>query len=53
MSLLDEFQAMQQAALDELALADTTDGLEAWRIKYVGSKGSAKDAMTRLKQAPS
>ena len=52
MALLDEIQAMQQKALDELPRVETPDALEAWRVAYLGSKGAVKDAMTRLKQAP-
>ena len=52
MSLLDDFQAMQQAALDELQRVETPEALEAWRMAYVGSKGAVKEAMAKLKQAP-
>lgn len=52
MSLLDEIQAMQQPALDELQHADTPEAIEVWRVKYLGSKGAVKALMTRLKQAP-
>jgi len=51
MSLLDEFQALQKAALDELPSAETPEALEAWRVKYLGSKGAVKDVMAKLKQA--
>jgi len=52
MSLLDEFQAMQQTALDELPQADTPEALEAWRVKYLGSKGAVKGVMAKLRGAP-
>ena len=52
MSLLAEIQAMQQAALGELKQVETPEALEAWRIRYVGSKGAVKAVMSRLKEAP-
>ncbi len=52
MALLDEIQKMQPAAAEALAVADTPDALEAWRIKYLGVKGAVKAAMRRLKDVP-
>ena len=52
MSLLKELQQLQNTARVELAEVRTGDDLEAWRIRYIGSKGAVKDAMDRLKQLP-
>lgn len=46
---LDEFD--QQARAD-LAAAATTEQLEAFRIKYLGAKGSLKDLMGLIKDVP-
>ena len=52
MALLDDIQAMRQTALDALQQVETPEALEAWRIRYVGSKGAVKDVMSGLKEAP-
>lgn len=52
MSLLEELQQLQAQATAELAAAAGADALEAWRIRYLGAKGSVKDAMQRLKDVP-
>ncbi len=52
MSLLKELQQLQNTATVELAEVRTGDDLEAWRIRYIGSKGAVKDAMDRLKKLP-
>jgi phenylalanyl-tRNA synthetase alpha chain len=52
MSLLDDIQALHTsatAALGEIKIAET---LEAWRIKYLGTKGLLKATMQRLREAP-
>jgi phenylalanyl-tRNA synthetase alpha chain len=52
MSLLDDIQAMRTAATEALGKVDIAEALEAWRIKYLGTKGLVKSAMQRLKDAP-
>jgi len=52
MSLLDDMQALQEQATNELAGVSDSDALEAWRIKYLGTKGSVKTAMQRLGEVP-
>ncbi len=52
MSAIDELDQMKTDALAELTSADDADALEAWRIKYLGSKGLLKDAMSRIGQIP-
>jgi len=52
MGLLEDIPAIEKAALDELKAVDTPDALEAWRIRYLGSKGAVKATMQRLKEVP-
>ncbi|MFP4106560.1 MAG: phenylalanine--tRNA ligase subunit alpha [Phycisphaerae bacterium] len=52
MSLLEDIQSTGQQALDELQAVDSADAAEQWRIKYIGSKGTVKDLMQRLKEVP-
>jgi phenylalanyl-tRNA synthetase alpha chain len=52
MPALDDLEQLQTDALAELEAAKDTGALEQWRIKYLGSKGALKDAMTRLKDIP-
>ncbi len=52
MSLLEEFRRIQSTAQDELQAVSDAEQLEAWRIRYLGSKGAVKAAMERLKDAP-
>jgi len=50
MSLMNELKQLQTeaaAALDKVASADE---LEAWRIRYLGTKGAVKAVMQRLKE---
>ena len=50
MSLLDDIQAMRAAATDALGNINIADALEAWRIKYLGTKGLVKSTMQRLRE---
>ena len=52
MSLLEELQELQAKALGELGEAHAAEDLEAWRIKYLGTKGQLKAAMQQLKDVP-
>ena len=52
MSLIDEIKAIRAEAIDRVARINTPDALEAWRIKYLGSKGVVRAAMKRLKEVP-
>ncbi len=52
MSLLDDLHALQTKAQQELADIKLADALEAWRVKYLGTKGVVKDALARLKDIP-
>lgn len=50
---LKQIDALHDQALAELAGISTADGLEKFRIKYLGTKGLVKDAMTLLAEVPS
>ena len=52
MSLLEEISQLQSHASEELAAAERPDALEAWRIRYLGSKGQVKAMMQRLREVP-
>ena len=52
MSLLDDIQALRTAATGELGGITDPDALEAWRIKYLGTKGLVKSTMQRLREVP-
>jgi phenylalanyl-tRNA synthetase alpha chain len=52
MPSLDDIQTLQQQALADLAEVADADALEAWRIRYLGTKGAVKDAMGLIKQVP-
>ncbi|HUT00826.1 MAG TPA: phenylalanine--tRNA ligase subunit alpha [Phycisphaerae bacterium] len=49
MSLLKEIQQVRMDAAVELEKVGDAEALEAWRIRYLGSKGAVKAAMLRLK----
>jgi phenylalanyl-tRNA synthetase alpha chain len=50
MSLLDDIQSMRAAATEALGNIKIADALEAWRIKYLGTKGLVKSTMQRLRE---
>jgi phenylalanyl-tRNA synthetase alpha chain len=52
MSAIDELDQLKTDALAELDAVSDADALEAWRIKYLGSKGLVKDAMSKIGQIP-
>jgi phenylalanyl-tRNA synthetase alpha chain len=52
MSLPDELHELRAAAEGQLAAAGSADALEAWRIRYLGTKGALKAAMQRLREVP-
>jgi len=52
MSLLEEIQRLRTDAAAALKQAADAEALEAWRIRFLGSKGAVKGAMQRLRQAP-
>ena len=54
MAFVDDLNQLKSQATDELAAAAAAgaDALEAWRIKYLGSKGAVKGAMQALKDVP-
>ncbi|MBT3200341.1 MAG: phenylalanine--tRNA ligase subunit alpha [Phycisphaerales bacterium] len=52
MSLLDDIKDLRATATEALGKVDIADTLEAWRIKYLGTKGLVKAAMQSLRNAP-
>ena len=51
-AFVDDLNQLISQATDDLAAADGSDALEAWRIKYLGGKGALKAVMQRLKKVP-
>jgi phenylalanyl-tRNA synthetase alpha chain len=52
MSMLDDIEALKQAAIKELQAVKDSPALESWRIKFLGTKGAVRAAMDRLKDVP-
>ncbi|HEY3324550.1 MAG TPA: phenylalanine--tRNA ligase subunit alpha [Planctomycetota bacterium] len=52
MSLLDDLEQLRTEALAALTAAGDAKGLEAARIKYLGTKGRLKELMGQLGKAP-
>jgi phenylalanyl-tRNA synthetase alpha chain len=51
--MLAELDTIQEEALSLLATCDHADGLEQWRIDWLGSKGQLKSLMGRMKDVQS
>jgi phenylalanyl-tRNA synthetase alpha chain len=49
---IEQIDQLVKTALEELAAAKTAPELEAWRIKYLGSKGKVKDLMGLMGSVP-
>ena len=49
---LERIEETLRTGQEELAAARTLDALEAWRIKYLGSKGLVKGLMDLLREVP-
>ncbi len=47
--MLDTLEKLQNEAISEIEVVDTIDGLESWRIAYLGSKGRLKGVMQQMK----
>ncbi|TVQ33305.1 MAG: phenylalanine--tRNA ligase subunit alpha [Phycisphaeraceae bacterium] len=50
--LLDDLNSLERDGLDALADASDAEGLESWRIAYLGAKGRLKQAMGSLGAVP-
>ncbi len=50
--MLEQLDQLETEARAALADAHDADGLEQFRVKYLGSKGAVKAAMARLKEVP-
>ena len=51
--MLKDLDHIEAAGLAELQDAKTSDALEQWRIKYLGTRGQLKAVTPRLKDVPS
>jgi len=50
--MIEDLNKLEQDGLSALAAATDDDAREAWRIRYLGSKGELKAIMPRLKDVP-
>jgi phenylalanyl-tRNA synthetase alpha chain len=50
--MIQDIEELQRRALAELESAMSPDGLETWRIAYIGPKGELRSLMPRLKDVP-
>ncbi|MCD6304630.1 MAG: phenylalanine--tRNA ligase subunit alpha [Planctomycetes bacterium] len=50
MSLLDKISELRRRAEAELAAVEDEQALEAWRVRYLASKGAVKAVMLELRQ---
>ena len=50
--MLQELDQFQTQAIVELEGAATPEAVEAWRVKYLGTKGKLKAIMSRMKDVP-
>lgn len=50
--MLEHLAQLESAGLNELGSVTSADALEAWRIKYLGTKGVLKAVMPRMKDVP-
>lgn len=50
--MIDRVEALQAQAQADLAAVDSAEALEAFRVKYLGSKGSVKSLMGLIKDVP-
>lgn len=54
MSFIEQLDQIERDALSSLAAVNDAEGLEKWRIEFIGAKGKAKQAASGLKDvAPS
>jgi phenylalanyl-tRNA synthetase alpha chain len=50
--MLETLNQLETDGVADLNAASTSESLEAWRIKYLGTKGALKAIMPRLKDVP-
>src|SRR5262245_25900237 len=50
--MLESLDQLETGGLTELKSINSSEALEAWRIKYLGSKGALKTIMPKMKQVP-
>ena len=47
--MLETLDKLQKDAISEIEIVETADGLESWRISYLGNKGRLKGVLPLLK----
>jgi phenylalanyl-tRNA synthetase alpha chain len=52
MALIEDLDILEAQARADLGQTDSADTLEAWRVKYLGTKGALKAALARIKDIP-
>ncbi len=52
MSSVGKLTELKNQAAEELSAVTTAEALEAWRIKYLGTKGAVRAAMAQMKDVP-
>lgn len=50
--LIAQLDSLERDALVEIARAESAEALEAWRVRYLGTKGLLKAALGSLKDVP-
>jgi phenylalanyl-tRNA synthetase alpha chain len=52
MSLLEDLEELKAKARQSLGEVRSSEALEEWRIRYLGTKGAVKEAVRRLREVP-
>lgn len=52
MTTFEDLQQLEATALQELAAVEDEKALDAWRVRYLGRKGLATQAIKRLRELP-
>ena len=50
--MIETLEELHRNGLEQLKAVADRDALEAWRVKFLGSKGALKTVMPRLKEVP-
>lgn len=50
--MLAELNELEQSGLAGLEAVDSAEALEAWRVRYLGTKGAMRTVMPRMKDVP-
>ncbi len=52
MSLLEDLEELKAKAQQSLGEVRSSEALEEWRIRYLGTKGAVKEAVRRRREVP-